>query len=152
MARKAVALDVTRRAPLKSLPRGAAVLQQPERLGIVKRDIEPAATSQPALRMTAAAEQLRVVTRGALRLTTVRVRGMTLREVGGVEEAPVLAGMAVGTEALFVASLAGEPTRRGLRAVRRAEATRVHLDHVRSGGTIGVALRDKPVGRWSHRA
>jgi hypothetical protein len=107
------------------------MLQQPERLGIVKRDIEPAARSQPALRMAAAAEQLRVVTRGALCLTTVRVRGVPLREVGGVEDAPVFAGMAIGAEALFVASLAGEPTGRSLRAVCRAEATRVHLDHVR---------------------
>ena len=68
------------------------------------------------------------MTRGALCLAAVRVRRVALREVGRVEPAPVLTGVAVGAELLTVASFAGKPAGGCLRSVRQAESIGMDAD------------------------
>jgi hypothetical protein len=95
---------MARRAALESLPGGPAVLQQPLRLGVVIRSVEPAFRGEPELLVAAPAEKLGVVTRRALRLAAPGIRGVPLREVCCVEASLVLAGVAVRTELLLVTS------------------------------------------------
>jgi hypothetical protein len=121
MTRQAVALGVASGAALKTLPGGAAMLQQPERLRVVEGHIESTTTRETRFTMTAPAEQFRVVARRTLRLPAVRIGRVALHEVRAMKPVRHLASMAIGTEPLFMARRTGR-RRRGRRLV-------IHTEH-----------------------
>ena len=82
-----VALGMAGRATLQRLPRGTTVLEQPLGLRVMEGDVQPAPRAESGFAMAAAAEQLRVVARGALRFAPVGIGGMPLHEVRLVETA-----------------------------------------------------------------
>ena len=126
MAGHAILLLMTGRATLHALPRGAPVLQEPLRLRRVKGHVQPAARRQPAGLVTITAEGLGIVTRCAARLAAVLGGRMAHHEVCRMKPPPVLAGMAIGAEALGVAAAAGQHAGRCLTCMSGLIAGRMY--------------------------
>jgi hypothetical protein len=80
------------------------MLQQPLRLRVVKRGVEPPTRCQSRRTVTTATEQLRIVAGLTPALLSVGIRGVSLREVGGMKTPRPFPGVAVRTEALFMTS------------------------------------------------
>ena len=126
MALHAVTLRVTRGAALQPLARGLPVLEQPDRLGVVKRDV--AAPRRRGVRglVTVLAEHLGVVAARAIPLTRVRLRRVPDDEVRRMESALALSSVAIAAELACVTPFAGELAARGRGAVRGEESAGMH--------------------------
>jgi hypothetical protein len=84
------------------------MLQQPLRLCVMVRDVEPPAARESRLLVATAAEQFRVMTGRALGFAAPGIRGMPLCEVRRMKAALVLARVTVRAKALLVATFARE--------------------------------------------
>jgi hypothetical protein len=98
MALHAVALRVATGAALEPLSCRLAVLEEPERLGIVKGDVATAGRGSAVRLMTVLAKDLGVVAARAIPLTPIRLGRVPDDEVRRMESALALAAMAIAAE------------------------------------------------------
>ena len=111
MTRQAATLRVACGATLEPLTRRPAVLEQPLRLCRMKSRVQATFRLETRLLVTAAAEQLRVMARGAFVFPAVGIGGVSLGKGGGVESPRRLAGMTIRAEAPFMTARAGQSRR-----------------------------------------
>ena len=126
MTLHAVPLRVTRRAALQLLARRLSMLEEPQRLRVVKGRAQSPLRAEPDVLVAVLAEPLRVVTGRALERSAVRLGGVAGDEVGNVKAPPPFPVVAIGAEAALVTARAVELLARRRAAVRRQEAWQVH--------------------------
>lgn len=149
VARRAIALRVTRDATLQGLPRQLAVSHEERRLRVVvPRTGEGVPAAETRLTVATRAELRRVVTIGAAHLPAVCGNGVTSEEVSRVKGATLTTGAAMTREAFLPCVTGGAALRRCRSlwsvpfAKGRGVRARACASHVRTGGPIRCGHRE----------